>query len=396
MQDDRYVKGLNVYQVGGSVRDRLMGFVERDRDWVVVGSSSQELVALGFQPVGKDFTVFLHPETKEEYALARGGSIEEDLSQRDFTMNALALGRDGNLMDPFGGRYDIADRVIRHVGPAFINDPVRVLRGARFVATYQYFSVARHTQIEFARLASGGMLSNLQAERVWRELVKALAAPMPWRFFEVLRDCGALAVVFPEIDVLFGVPQPEEHHPEIDTGLHIMLVLKQIARRTPDTLVRFAALVHDLGKGITPQEDWPRHIGHEEAGVEVIKALAERLCMPNAYRDLGILVARWHTHVHRADALRPGTLLKLLEAVDAFKRPERLEAFLIACEADSSGRKGFEERPYPQADIVRCAFGATQKITAKQLIAEGRPVGPKLKGLLDQRRIEAMKAALPI
>lgn len=413
MPVETVLENFDVYQVGGSVRDSLMGCVEKDRDWVVVGATPDDMLTSGFLQVGKDFPVFLHPQTKEEYALARcsrrdgegrefdgvvyhrDATIEDDLAHRDFTINALAMTKDGRLVDPFGGRSDIQNRVIRHVGSAFNEDPLRVLRGARFAAVYPDFTIADDTLDMFRQLGTDGKLVDLQPERVWAELVKALRASAPWRFIETLRACEALVHILPELDVLFGVPQPEEHHPEIDTGAHILLCMKRVQMMTDDTATRFAVLVHDLGKGVTPQHQWPRHIGHEEAGVGMINDLAKRLRMPNNHRDFGALAARWHTHVHRADDLRPGTMLKLLEAVDAFKRPERLESLLVACEADSTGRKGYEDRAYPQADIVRTAYDAAKKITAKQLLAEGYDAGAKLKGILDQRRVEAMKSVLP-
>ncbi|MDP6346396.1 MAG: multifunctional CCA addition/repair protein [Alphaproteobacteria bacterium] len=403
---------MKIYRVGGCVRDHLMGEAGRDRDWVVVGATPDDMLAAGFRKVGKDFPVFLHPETREEYALARarrrygGGrrglgveahvaaTIEDDLGHRDFTMNAMAIDEDGRLIDPLGGQQDLRNKVIRHAGSTFGEDPIRVLRAARFAARYADFTVAPETLDMLGRLGQEGALAALQPERVWAELVKALAAPAPVRFVEVLRQAAILDKVFPEIDALFGVPQPAAHHPEIDTGLHTIMVLAQAGRLTADPIVRFAALVHDLGKGATPREQWPHHLGHEGRGVDLVKGFVRRLRGSNQYLELGVLAARWHGPVHRAAELRPGTLLKVLDAADAFKRPDRLEALLTTCKADARGRKGREDQPYPQAEVVRRAFGAARRITASGLIDQGEGAGPELGALLRQKRIEAIKAAL--
>ncbi|HEY8540030.1 MAG TPA: multifunctional CCA addition/repair protein, partial [Steroidobacteraceae bacterium] len=337
---------MEIYLVGGAVRDELLGLPVRERDWVVVGAEPQELLDRGFRPVGKDFPVFLHPETNEEYALARTErktgpgyrgfetrfspdvTLEQDLERRDLTINAIAKDPEtGKLIDPFGGERDLRDRVLRHVSPAFVEDPVRVLRVARFAARFAPlgFTVAPETIELMRQIAASGELDALVPERVWLELHKTLQMPAPWRFFEVLRDANALAVIFPEIDALFGVPQPEQWHPEIDSGLHTMMVLEQACRLSPDPIVRFAALVHDLGKGTTPKDEWPRHVAHEHRGVPLIEQLCARLRVPNAFRDLAILVGRHHLVMHKADQLRPGTMLELLEHLDAFRRPERVE-----------------------------------------------------------------------
>ena len=363
---------MQIYLVGGAVRDKLLGLEVKDRDYVVVGATPEDMVAQGFRPVGADFPVFLHPETKEEYALARTErktgrgykgftvyaapdvTLEDDLRRRDLTINAMAEAPDGALIDPFGGAEDLRNGVLRHVSDAFSEDPVRILRVARFAARFAdmgagdsepCFKVADATNALMQRMVADGEVDALVAERVWAELERALATVRPSIFFQVLRACGALDRLFPEIAALFGVPQPPKHHPEIDTGVHVMLVIDQAARLSPDTRVRFAALMHDLGKGTTPPADWPRHIGHEAAGTKLVTEFCRRLRVPNDYRDLGLLVARYHTHCHRAAELKPTTLLDTLEALDAFRRPERVEMFVLACEADARGRTGFEAAP---------------------------------------------------
>jgi tRNA nucleotidyltransferase (CCA-adding enzyme) len=379
---------MKVYKVGGAVRDKLLGRPLTDQDWVVVAATPAELEALGFKQVGKDFPVFLHPETHEEYALARTErkvapgykgftvdfspkvTLEEDLLRRDVTINAMAEDAEGRLIDPFGGRADLEQGILRHVSPAFAEDPVRILRVARFSARFG-FQVADETQRLMRGMVDSGEVDALVPDRVWAEMERALGEPQPRLFFEVLRACGALARVFPEIERLFGVPQPPQHHPEVDTGLHTLLVLDQAARISQDPKVRFAALVHDLGKGLTPSEEWPRHIGHEKKGAEAIKGLCRRYPIPNVYRDLALAVTRYHGHCHRAQELRPRTLLRLLEALDAFRRPERLRDFLLACEADARGRPGSEEKPYPQAQVIKEALRAAQVIEPRALLAQG-------------------------
>ncbi|MGA7822851.1 MAG: multifunctional CCA addition/repair protein, partial [Steroidobacteraceae bacterium] len=358
---------MRVYLVGGAVRDRLLGLPVRERDWVVVGAEPGELERAGFLAVGREFPVFLHPQTREEYALARlerktapgyrgfstqfspDVTLEEDLRRRDLTINAMAESDGGELIDPYGGQADLAARVLRHVSDAFAEDPVRILRVARFAARFADlgFEVADETLALMRRMTESGEVSALVPERVWQETERALGEAHPQVFFETLRACGALAVIYPEIDALFGVPQPPRWHPEIDTGVHVMLAVRYAARSGASTAVRFAALTHDLGKARTPRERWPSHHGHEEAGVPLIEALASRLKVPGAYRDLAILAARTHTLVHRALELRAATVLKLLEDADAFRRPERFAELLVACEADARGRTGLEAEPYP-------------------------------------------------
>lgn len=379
---------MRIYQVGGAVRDRLLGREVSDRDWVVVGATAEQLLTLGYRQVGADFPVFLHPDSHEEYALARTErksghgykgfvtdaastvTLEEDLARRDFTINAMAMGEDGVLVDPYGGQRDLAAGVLRHVTAAFVEDPLRVLRAARFAARFG-FVIADETQALMRALVDAGELATLAPERVWQELRRALAEHHPARFIEVLRECGALAALLPEVDALFGVPQPARHHPEIDTGVHILMALQQAVRRNADELVRFAVLTHDLGKGTTPADILPRHIAHEERSIPLVKQLCERIAAPRDYRDLALIVAQWHTHCHRALELRPGTILSLLQGTDAFRRPERFNQFLLCCEADARGRTGFEERDYPQANYLRDALAQCQQIDMKAISAGG-------------------------
>jgi tRNA nucleotidyltransferase (CCA-adding enzyme) len=399
---------VKVYQVGGCVRDGLLGLPVKDRDWVVVGATAGEMRALGFRQVGKDFPVFLHPETHEEYALARTERktgpgyhgftvhaspevpLEEDLRRRDLTINAMARAEDGTLVDPFGGREDLAHGVLRHVSPAFVEDPVRILRVARFAARYG-FSVAQETGALLEAMVRAGEVDALVPERVWAELQAALGEREPPRFFAVLRDCGALARLLPEIEALFGVPQPAEHHPEVDTGEHVMRVLEQAARLSREPVVRFAALVHDLGKGATPRSEWPRHIGHEERGVALVEGLCDRFRAPREYRELGVLTARFHGRCHRALELRAATVVDLLERLDALRRPERFERFLLACEADFRGRPGWEGRPYPPADHLREAREAAAGVDPRGLLSAGLN-GTALAEALRQARIDAVRA----
>ncbi len=403
---------MKTYKVGGCVRDRLLGLPVKDIDWVVVGTSSDAMLAAGYKPVGKDFPVFLHPETHEEYALARTErktapgyagfvfhaapdvTLEEDLARRDLTINAMAEDEGGNIIDPYGGQADLEQRLLRHVSPAFVEDPVRILRVARFAARFadMGFRIADETLQLMKQMVDNGEVDALVPERVWQETVRALAEDRPARFFEVLRDCGALARLFPEIDRLFGVPQPQEHHPEIDTGVHTMMVLQQAARLSDDTRVRFAALVHDLGKGTTPKDEWPRHIAHEARGVPLVRALCERLKVPRDYRELAELVTRYHLHFHRAAELRDDTFMRTLQALDAFRRPERFELFLLACEADARGRPGYEDRDLPQARIFRQAFEAARAIDASSLVAEGFK-GQAIADELANRRTRAIHQA---
>jgi tRNA nucleotidyltransferase (CCA-adding enzyme) len=401
---------MQVFLVGGAVRDDMLALPIKERDWVVVGATPDQMRALGFRQVGKDFPVFLHPETHEEYALARTErktapgyrgfevdaapdiSLEDDLRRRDLTINAMARDAEGGLIDPFGGARDLAARRLRHVSEAFAEDPVRILRIARFAARYDKlgFRVAAETLELMRRMVNGGEVDALVPERVWAETLKALSEPAPGRFIEVLRECGALARVFPEIDRLFGVPQPAQHHPEIDTGTHLLLCLQQAVRLGADPIVIFAVLVHDLGKGVTPREQWPRHLGHEERGAELVQTFCRRLRLPNEHRDLGVLVARYHTHCHRALELKPGTLLKLLGNLDALRRPERFEKFLLACEIDARGRTGLEHRDYPQAERLREVRSAAQSVNVHPLLEQGLR-GAALAEALRQTRLAAIK-----
>lgn len=398
---------MNIYKVGGAVRDQLLSLPVSDRDWVVVGSTPEEMVELGYKPVGKDFPVFLHPETKEEYALARTEkksghgykgftfhttvdvTLEQDLARRDLTINAIAEDANGEILDPFQGRKDLDAGILRHVSPAFVEDPLRVLRVARFAARFG-FKVADKTMQLMKTIADSGELQTLVAERVWNELQQALSEKYPTRFILVLRACGALKVLFPEIDILFGIPQPEKHHPEIDTGLHTIMVLNQAARLSSNPVVRFAALVHDLGKGTTPASEWPRHIGHEQRGVKIIKAFCKRFKAPNDYRELAELVSRYHLDCHRVMELKPQTLLKKLEGLDAFRRPQRLEQFLLACCADYRGRSGYEDRDYPQADFLRKAFEKTAGLDTRSLLNDDM-TGKEIALALRDHRINLLK-----
>lgn len=402
---------MKIYLVGGAVRDELLGLAVRERDWVVVGARPEELLDQGFKAVGKDFPVFLHPKTAEEHALARTErktgpgyrgfdtrfspdvTLEQDLERRDLTINAIARDEQtGQLVDPFHGQRDLQERWLRHVSLAFVEDPVRVLRLARFAARFAPlgFRVAPETMELVREIAARGELDALVPERVWQETQRALEMPAPRQFFEVLREGHALPVIFPEIDALFGVPQPEKWHPEVDTGLHTMMVLDQATRLTEDPVVRFAALTHDLGKATTPTHELPRHVAHEERGVDIIEGLCDRLRIPNAYRELGILVSRYHLHMHKVTELRANTLLELLGSLDAFRRPDRFEQFLLACEADARGRKGLEQRDYPQPEFLRrareVAIGAVLSAEEREGL-QGFEIAKKL----HDKRVHALK-----
>ena len=404
---------MKTYLVGGAVRDALLGVPVKDRDWVVTGATPEDMTALGYRPVGRDFPVFLHPDTNEEYALARTErksgrgyhgfvfhtspdvTLEQDLARRDLTINAMAQDEDGRIIDPYHGQSDLRKGILRHVSPAFSEDPVRILRVARYATRYaaQGFRIAPETLTLLQQIVSAGEADSLVAERVWNELVDALAEQAPSVFFNVLCECDALAVLLPEVDRLFGVPQPEKHHPEIDTGIHTMMVVDMAAQMNASTEVRFAALCHDLGKGTTDPEILPRHTGHEARGEQLIMQLCRRLSAPRRYLELARLVCLYHTHCHRAGELRPSTLLKVLEAMDAFRRPERLEEFLLACEADSRGRKNFEDADYPQAEIFRRAFHAADRADISDLVAGGA-AGPVIQETLKKRRTDAIRQAL--
>ncbi|MEE8379228.1 MAG: multifunctional CCA addition/repair protein [Gammaproteobacteria bacterium] len=404
---------MDVYLVGGAVRDKLLGLKPKECDWVVVGATPAEMLNLDYKQVGKDFPVFLHPETHEEYALARTErktapgyygfdvhtapdvTLVEDLLRRDLTANAIAETSDGELIDPFNGQQDIQHKILRHVSPAFSEDPVRILRVARFAARFAHlgFSVAPETNTLMQSMVEAGEVDALVPERVWAETNKALGEQTPSRFFEVLRECGALEKLFPEIDRLFGVPQPEKHHPEIDTGVHTMMVLEQAAKLSPDNEIRFAALLHDLGKGTTPKSEWPRHIGHEQRGVPLVTELCTRYRVPNNYRELAELVTHYHLHYFRIGEMRPDTIVKTLQNLDAFRRPERFEQFLIACESDSRGRKGFENKKPEQTDMFRKAHQAAAVINTETLLKEGL-TGAAIGKELQKLRVEAVAQAL--
>ena len=382
---------MKTYLVGGAVRDKLLGYPFHENDWVVVGATPEIMEQQGFTPVGKDFPVFLHPKTKEEYALARTErktgrgyagfsfycgedvTIEDDLIRRDLTINAIAEDEIGKLVDPYNGQQDLIDKKLRHVSDAFLEDPVRILRVARFAARYHHlgFTIADETVALMRTMVSNGEVDHLVSERVWKETQRALGEAAPDVFIQSLRDCGALARLFPEIDALFGVPQTAIHHPEIDTGIHTLMSLQQAAKMSNDICVRFATLLHDLGKGTTPKEEWPRHIAHEERSIQLVKNLCDRIAAPKDYKELALMVAQWHTHSHRALELKPATLLKVLQANDAFRRSERFKQFLLCCEADARGRTGFEDRNYPQAEYFRKALELCQTVDAKDISARG-------------------------
>ena len=402
---------MEVYLVGGAVRDEQLGLPVKERDWCVVGATPDELLSEGYRQVGKDFPVFLHPDTNEEYALARTErktgkgyhgfefhtspdvSLEDDLSRRDLTINAMARDGDGNLIDPFDGSADLENRVLRHVSAAFSEDPVRILRVAKFRARFAGlgFELAGETLELMKAMVSSGEADALQPERVWQETEAALAGADPHVYFDVLRNCGALAVVFPEINALFGVPQPPEWHPEIDSGLHTMMVLEQAAKLSEDVDVRFAALVHDLGKATTRKSELPRHHGHEARSVKLVNSLSDRLHVPRACRELGALVAEYHAHCHRAFELKPSTILKVLQKVDAFRRPERFHSFLLACEADARGRTGFEDKDYPQTDYFKRAWEEAGKVTADQ-VANEEASGAEIGKEIDKLRLKAIQS----
>ena len=393
---------MEVYLVGGAVRDSLLGLPVRERDWVVVGARPEDLEKGGYVSVGREFPVFLHPQTREEYALARlerkvaAGyrgfttqfspevTLEEDLKRRDLTVNAIAQAASGQIIDPYGGQRDIQLRILRHVSEAFVEDPVRILRVARFAARFANlgFRIAEETQALMRRMVESGEAAALVPERVWQETERALGESRPDVFFETLRDCGALAVIFPELSALYGVPQPPRWHPEVDTGVHVMLALRYAAQSGASTAVRFAVLMHDLGKARTPPDQWPSHRGHEEAGVPLVESLSQRLRVPNGHRELAVLAARYHALVHRAAELRPDTVLKLFESTDAFRRPERFRDLLLVCESDARGRTGLEAQPYPQADYLLRALEAAAAATvseAERAGLQGRQIGEQIR-----------------
>jgi len=402
---------MEIYLVGGAVRDQLLNLEVKDRDWVVVGATPQEMLDAGYQQVGKDFPVFLHPDTHEEYALARTErktapgysgfemhaspdvTLEQDLLRRDLTINAIAQDSDGNIIDPFNGQEDLNNGLLKHVSNAFSEDPVRILRVARFAARFAQwgFKVSHGTNALMRKMVSNGEVDALVAERVWQETQRALCEDHPAVFFKVLRGCGALAVLFPEVNALYGVPQPEKHHAEIDSGIHVMMVVEMAAQLTNDPEVRFAALVHDLGKATTPEDILPQHIGHEDRSVDLVNALCHRLRVPNDYQELAVLTAKYHTHCHRALELRATTIVDTFNAMDAWRKPQRCEQFFLACEADARGRKGCEDNAYPQADYLRSALAACRDINAREFVDQGLE-GKQIQQAMREARISAVKA----
>ncbi|MFG6467545.1 multifunctional CCA addition/repair protein [Roseateles sp. BYS87W] len=404
---------FQTYLVGGAVRDRLLGLPVQDRDWVVVGASPADLLVAGYQPVGKDFPVFLHPTTHEEVALARTErktaagyhgfafhaapdvTLEQDLARRDLTINAMAEGADGQVVDPYGGQRDLQHKVLRHVSPAFAEDPVRILRLARFAARFANFTVAPETVALMRTMVAAGEVDALVAERVWQELSRGLMERQPSRMFEVLREAGALRKLLPEVDALFGVPQPEAHHPEIDTGVHLMLVLDQCAAQAAPLTVRYACLCHDLGKGTTRKEELPRHIGHEGRSEKLARAVSARWKVPTDCRELAELVAREHTHVHQSGGFGPEARLRLLERCDAWRRPERFAELLWACECDARGRAGLQDRDYPQRAQLAADLAAAQQVdlgaVSAAALARGAR-GPEIGREVQRARLEALQA----
>ncbi|PLR36241.1 multifunctional CCA addition/repair protein [Chimaeribacter californicus] len=400
---------MKIYLVGGAVRDALLHLPVTEQDWVVVGATPEQLLDQGYQQVGRDFPVFLHPVSREEYALARTErksgngytgfechaapdvSLEQDLLRRDLTINAIARDAHGTLIDPYHGVRDLNDRVLRHVSDAFSEDPLRVLRVARFAARFAHlgFTVAPETQALMQQMAADGELAHLTPERVWKETEKALLTQDPQVYFQVLRDCGALKVLFPEVDRLFGVPAPAKWHPEIDTGIHTLMTLKIAAQLSPAVDVRFSALSHDLGKGLTPPEHWPHHPGHGPAGVKLVDELCRRLRVPNPVRDLALLVAEHHDLIHTINRLRPETLLKLFDSIDVWRKPQRLEQMIITSEADARGRTGLENNPYPQGDYLRAACHAANSVSIKEVLDAGFQ-GTAIRDELRRRRIAVL------
>lgn len=401
---------MKTYLVGGAVRDGLLNLPVKDKDWVVVGASPQQMLDLGFEQVGRDFPVFLHPSTHEEYALARterkSGSgytgfvcysapdvtLEQDLARRDLTINAIAQDDEGHYYDPYGGRDDLNNRLLRHVSEAFNEDPLRVLRVARFAARYAHlnFHIASETLALMQSMAESGELSHLTPERVWKETEAALQTRNPQVFFQVLRDCGALAVLFPELDNLYGVPAPAKWHPEIDTGVHTLMTLAMAAQLSPELDIRFATLFHDVGKALTPPEKWPSHHGHGPAGVPLVAALCERLRIPNALRDLALLVTEFHDLVHTVQNKSATTLVALFDRLDAWRKPHRVEQIALTSEADARGRTGFENNPYPQGDYLREAWKVALSVSTKDVVAAGFK-GAEVREELTRRRVAALE-----
>ncbi|WP_305459889.1 multifunctional CCA addition/repair protein [Photobacterium leiognathi] len=400
---------MQTYLVGGAVRDTLLGLTVTDKDWVVVGTTPEAMLAAGFEQIGSDFPVFLHPKTKQEHALARTErksghgytgfvcysapdvTLEQDLLRRDLTINAIAQVPNGDLIDPYHGQQDITDKVLRHVSPAFAEDPLRVLRVARFAARFAHlgFTVAPETMALMQEMVVSGELASLTPERVWKEWEKSLSSDDPQMFLTVLRQCGALAIVMPEIDALFGVPQPEKWHPEIDCGIHTLLVAKKAAELSTDKTIRFAAQVHDLGKALSPKDDLPHHKMHCRDGIKPIKALCQRLRVPNEYRDLALLVCEQHTKIHHAEEMRADTFIKIFDQIDAWRKPERVAQLATCCRADARGRTHFEQTPYPQADIFQAVFAIAQQVDVKAIVAAGFK-GAEIREQLAAKRIGAV------
>jgi tRNA nucleotidyltransferase (CCA-adding enzyme) len=404
---------MEIYLVGGAVRDKLLNYPVREKDWVVIGETAESMVKQGYRPVGKDFPVFLHPKSHDEYALARTErktapgykgftihassevTLEQDLIRRDLTINAIAMSADGQLIDPYGGQCDLKNKIFRHISPAFAEDPVRILRVARFAARYAYlgFTLAEETKALMISMVASGEVDHLVPERVWAELLKALKEKTPTAFFYTLKDCHALAKIFPEINCLFGVPQPEKYHPEIDTGLHTMLCLEQATRLSDKPEVRFAALVHDLGKSITSKRNWPHHHGHETIGLPILNKLCARLRVPNTYKALATNVMQYHTHCHKAFELKASTITDLLGMLGAFKDNNRLFDFLLACEADAKGRTGLEQASYPQAEMLKLANHAASSINTDSILNSDLK-GDKIGSAIHQLRIKSVTEAI--
>ena len=401
---------MQIYLVGGAVRDTLLGLNVKDRDWLVVGATPEDMLSLGYQQVGADFPVFLHPRSKEEYALARterktaGGytgftcnaapsvTLEEDLLRRDLTINAMAMDENKQIIDPYHGQRDLEQKVLRHVSDAFIEDPLRVLRVARFAARYHAlgFTIAPETLALMQHICANGELAYLSAERVWQETARSLDGDNPQVYIEVLRECGALKVWFAELAMLWGIPNPAQWHPEIDTGIHTIMVLQQAAKLSDKLTIRFAALVHDLGKGLTPEDKWPSHPGHEKSGLSAINDLCDRVKVPNDCRELALLMCEYHTHVHKAFELKPATVLKVLNHCDVWRKPQRFADLLLCCEADARGRTGFEERDYPNSHYFWQAYQAALQVDVKAIVASGL-TGAAIKQRLNELRIAAIK-----
>lgn len=405
---------MKTYLVGGAVRDQLLNIQIKDKDWVVVGSTPQAMMDLGYKQVGADFPVFLHPKTQEEYALARTErksgkgyqgftvdfhqdvTLDEDLVRRDLTINAMAQDENGTIFDPFNGQQDLNNKILRHVSPAFDEDPLRVLRVARFAARFAHlgFTIADETLTLMQKISESGELEHLTPERVWVETQRALTEKSPWVYFEVLRSCNALKVNFKELDDLFGVPQPEIHHPEIDSGLHSILCLKQASALSTNTEVRFAALMHDLGKAKTDKEKWPKHIAHESLGLQPINDLCLRLKVPNKHKELALKTCEFHTNVHQAFSFKASTILKLFKKTDALRKPDRFDHMLLACKADSRGRYGFEDVPYLQKDYLQTLLHAAANIDSKAISASGL-AGPEIGKAIEAAKLDAIKHAMP-